>query len=450
MKVISRPLTSLQARLLALLLALVVAVWLGAALMTWFDTRDELDELLDGHLAQAAALLLVQQGAADDDDGLADAPSLHKYAPKVAFQVFHKGRLSMRSLNTASSPMSGSGTGFSTVVMADDTQWRVFSAQGNEGTTQVYVAEQIAARTSILWAVLRSVLWPLALSLPLLALAIWWAVRQGLGPLRRLSEALHQRKAQATEPLVLDDTPSELQALVSALNALFERIAGMVASERRFTADAAHELRTPIAAIRAQAQVALGAGNDVAQREHALQSTLAGCDRATRLVEQLLLLARLEDAPQDALARVNLSALSRQIVADLAPAAIKRRQTLELYAPDACLVDGNEALVAVLLRNLGDNALRYSPDGTKVQISVQALSEGVVLQVDDGGPGMTDTEIARLGERFFRVLGSGQVGSGLGWSIVKRISSGFGAQLQVGRSSTLGGLAVSVLWPRNH
>jgi two-component system sensor histidine kinase QseC len=312
----------------------------------------------------------------------------------------------------------------------------------------VFVGEQIASRNSILWAVLRGVLLPLLFALPLLALAGWWAVRQGLAPLRQLSHLLGQRRAQALEPVVLVEMPSEMQPMVQALNALFERIEQMLASERRFTADAAHELRTPIAAIRTQAQVALGAGDDAAQRLHALQFTLAGCDRATRLVEQLLTLARLEASAAAApTARVDLSALARRVAADLAHVALARQQTLELEADAPCPVTGDDALTGVLVRNLIDNALRYSPDGAHIVVRVAMDAGQATLHVDDSGPGMTEPEMARLGERFFRVLGQSQPGSGLGWSIVKRIADVFGVRLQVSRSASLGGLAVKAHWP---
>jgi two-component system sensor histidine kinase QseC len=454
MRVLPR-LQSLQARLLALLLSLVTVVWLGAAALTWTDAQHELDELLDGHLAQAAALLVVQQARADghnDDEGVADAPSLHKYAPKVAFQVFHEGHLVMRSANAGTEPLSALTSGFSTVRLSDNQPWRVFATRGSESDVQVFVGEQTDTRDDILWAVLQGVLLPLLLALPLLALLLWWAVRHGLAPLRQLSQALGRRQPQALEPVVLKDVPTEMEPLVLALNGLFGRIDAMVAAERRFTADAAHELRTPIAAIRTQAQVALGAGNDSAQRDHALQFTLAGCDRATRLVEQLLTLSRLEAAANPGAALplntpIDLSAVTRRTCADLAPAALQRQQELTLDAPAVCLVTGDDALLGVLVRNLVDNALRYSPDGATVQVSVAQRSGQVELLVQDSGPGLTDPEIARLGERFYRVLGSDQPGSGLGWSIVKRIADVFAAEVQVQRASPLGGLAVTVRWP---
>jgi len=442
-----RPLDSLQARLLLLVLGLAAVVWLAAAGLIWRDARHELDELLDGHLAQAAALLVVQHAAYHDDDRVADAPALHKYAPRVVFQVFHEGHLVQRSARAGTAPMGTVERGFSTVRMDDGSEWRVFAAQGAERDVQVYVGELTGSRSAILRAVLRSVLLPLLVALPLLALAGWWAVRRGLLPMRQLSEALGQRRPEALEPVVLANVPTEMQPMVHALNDLFARIERVLDGERRFTSDAAHELRTPIAAIRAQAQVALGAGDDQAQREHALRATLAGCDRATHLVEQLLTLARLEAAPAGRADVVDLTDMARRVLAELAPGALARGQQLALEATAPCRVRGNDLLLGVLLRNLVDNALRYSPDGATVQVSVAVEAGRPVLHVDDSGAGMSDAEMARLGERFYRVPGHAQPGSGLGWSIVQRIAQVCGARVQTGRSERLGGLAVAVSWP---
>lgn len=440
---------SLQGRLLVLVLSMVVAVWLAAAVLTWFDARHELDELLDGHLAQAAALLVVQQAKElEDGDSGIDAPKLHDYAPKVAFQVFHENRLALRSANAPVAPMVEAGkrfkSGFRT-VQVNGMAWRVFAAYGAERDVQVYVGEQMRSRDSILWAVLRSTLWPMLVALPLLGLAVWWAVYRGVQPIRRLGRALAERQPHALHPVGLDGAPSEMLPMVRALNELFERISALLESERRFTADAAHELRTPIAAIRAQAQVAMGEA-DEAKRRHALLGTLQGCDRATRLVEQLLTLSRLEavDAPE--MAAVDLRALSQRVVAEVAPRAIAKKQVLEFEGSAPCSLPGNETLLAVLVRNLVDNAVRYSPPGSHVKVAVHQRAGQVVLSVDDSGPGLEEGDRARLGERFFRLPGSLESGSGLGWSIVRRIAAVHGLTVQVSRSTALSGLAVRVIF----
>lgn len=443
---------SLQQRLLAWVLGVVVAVWGAAAALTWIDARHELDELLDAHLAQAAALLVVQQiGDLHDEDAAVDAPTLHRHAPKIAFQVFHEGRLALRSANAPAAPMIAPGERFRSGVLTvriGDTDWRVFAAHGAERDVQVYVGEQMRSRASILWAVLRGSLQPLAVALPLLALAVWWSVRRGTAPLRRLGRALAERQPQALQSVRVPDAPAEMQPLLDALNGLFERIAALMESERRFTADAAHELRTPIAAIRTQAQVALAESDD-ALRRHALQATLQGCDRASRLVEQLLTLSRLEAAEAPVLAPLDLAALVRGVVAELAPKALARQQIIEVDAAVPCQVRGEATLLAVLVRNLVDNAIRYCPPGARVHVAVgQDDGDGrVQLTVEDSGPGMDEAARQRLGERFFRVLGSGQPGSGLGWSIVQRIAQVHGATLGVQPSARLGGLAVQLDWP---
>ena len=437
---------SIQARLLVLMLGLVTAVWLGAAAVTWFDAQHELDELLDGHLAQAASLLVLQ--ADGDDDDISDAPVLHKYTPQVAFQVFIGGQLITRSSNAGQTPMSTTGTGFSSVRDDKGAQWRVFATRNERRDITVFVGEQTQSRKAILWAVMRSMLWPLLIALPLFALAAVWSVRKGLGPLRALSDSLQSRSPLMAEPVPLTGMPREVRPLVQALNRLLTRIDSMVALERRFTADAAHELRTPIAGIRAQAQVALGAGANEPERRHALELTLAGCDRATRLVEQLLTLARLEEGGNSVAAPVDLCGIARRVAADLAPVALGRKQVLELAMTGACPLPVSEILLTVLVRNLLDNALRYSPDGASVLMTVSESDGAAVFQVQDSGPGMTPEQLQRLGERFYRVLGNDQPGSGLGWSIVRRLVDVFGARVEATRSAQLGGLSVTVTWPR--
>jgi two-component system sensor histidine kinase QseC len=435
---------SLQTRLLLLVLGFATAVWMGAAAFTWIDAQGELDELLDGHLAQAASLLMVQ--ADGDLDDIFDTPVLHKYAPQVAFQVFLGNQLMTHSNNAGVEPLSGQMNGFSN-VQRGGALWRVVTIHDPKMKLTVLVGEKLESRRAIMWALMRSLVGPLLIALPLFGIGLWWSIRVGLAPLRALRETLETRTPLAAQPVELVGMPRELQPLVQTLNDLLARIDRMVQIERRFTADAAHELRTPIAAIRAQAQVAMGAGEDTVERNHALQTTLAGCDRASRLVDQLLTLARLETAPAVPAAAVDLCAVVRRVVAELAPGALGQQQEVVVQAQGQCPVAANELLLGVLVRNLVDNALRYSPKGAQVQVAVHSDAQGTGLTVEDSGPGMEDAEIAHLGERFFRVLGNEQPGSGLGWSIVRRLLGVFGAQAQISRATELGGLSVAVHWP---
>jgi len=439
---------SLQSQLLLAVLGLVLLAWTAAAALTWHKAQDEVGDLLDAHLAQTAALLRLQQLDELDEDQLNEAPDLDKHQHHVVFQLWREGQLLARSKNAPTEPLTHQrGRGFADSQAAGKS-WRVFVTQGHEGDVNILVGEQQSARQDIVRASVVGMLKPMALALPLLALGIWWVVRGLVRPLRQLGAAVSVRQPQSLVPLPSAGVPPEVLPLVSALNDLFTRMAELLVTERQFTADAAHELRTPIAGIRMQAQVAQGATQN-AERAAALDATVQGCDRATRLVEQLLQLARLdaETATPDA-AATDLGRVAHMVVADLQSAAQARGQQVLLQTPGPVNIHLTEPLAQVLLRNLLDNALRYSPDGAQVQVHITAASAGIParLCVEDGGPGLTNGEMARLGERFFRVLGTGQSGSGLGWSIVRRIARLHNLRLQVDRSPALGGLRVQVSW----
>ena len=439
---------SLQSQLLLAVLGLVLLAWTAAAALTWHQAQDEVGDLLDAHLAQTASLLRLQQLDELNEDQLNEAPDLDKHQHHVVFQLWREGQLLARSKNAPTEPLTHQrGRGFADSQAAGKS-WRVFVTQGHEGDVNILVGEQQSARQDIVRASVVGMLKPMALALPLLALGIWWVVRGLVRPLRQLGAAVSVRQPQSLVPLPTAGVPPEVLPLVSALNDLFTRMAELLVTERQFTADAAHELRTPIAGIRMQAQVAQGATQS-AERAAALDATVQGCDRATRLVEQLLQLARLDaetDSPDAA--ATDLGRVAHMVVADLQSAAQARGQQVLLQTPGPVNIHLTEPLAQVLLRNLLDNALRYSPDGAQVQVHITAASAGIParLCVEDGGPGLTNGEMARLGERFFRVLGTGQSGSGLGWSIVRRIARLHNLRLQVDRSPALGGLRVQVSW----
>lgn len=442
--------SSIQARVLLLVLAAAGLLWVTVGVFVWRDTRHELDELLDAHLAQAAALLVAQQLPDLEDDHGIDAPVLHRYAPRVAFQVFHEGRLALRSVNAPVQPVVAPGAmafnQFRTVRVGDDA-WRVFATRGAEKDVTVLVAEDVRARGSILEAVMRTTLGPLLLGLPLMALALWWSVRRGLLPLRAIGRALAAREADDFSPVGRSRAPAEMQPMLDALDNLFARISVLVESERRFTADAAHELRTPLAAIRAQAQVALREG-DRELRQRALEATIEGCDRAVRLVEQLLALSRLDAESAPARQAVDLVVLVRGVLAPLASVAIAKRQDLRFDEPGSpCEVVGDAALLGALVRNLAENAIRYAPAGAPVRVALARHADRVLLVVENGGPAPASADIARFGERFFRVLGTGESGSGLGLSIVRRVAELHRAEVEFSVSPQLGGLRVEISFP---
>ena len=439
---------SLQRRLLLWVLAAVLAVWATVATTSWFDARHELNELLDAHLAQSAALLLVQQGAEfeDDDFELPDMPLQRRHEQRVAFQIWSHNRLVLKSSRAPRSPLSDRSNGFATTKIGD-VRWRVFAASSDEAEHRILIGERVDARDEVLWAMTHNLLWPLAVALPALGVLIILAVRAALRPLHDLGLRVAERRAESLESLPTVNIPREVQPLVEELNALFARVQAALENERRFTADAAHELRTPVAAIRAHAQAAMGT-TDVDARREGLQATLEGCDRATHLIEQLLTLARFETSASAPPESVDLDELARGVTAELAPQAIAKQQRIEMKSTGPCRINTQPALLRVLLRNLLDNAIRYSPKGASIRLTLRRNGEPSI-QVEDSGPGLSADQQSKLGERFFRVLGSGESGCGLGWSIVRRIAQTLQLKLITGRSAELGGFQATVKWPRD-
>lgn len=450
--------SSLKLRLTLAVSTLVGLLWLVAAGATWIEARHEAEELFDAHLIQAASLLIAQtNGELDDEDDdsfeESHAPELHRYARRVAFQVWLGDRLRLHSVNAPDSPLSGKREGLSDSVV-DGEHWRVFSAWNERRQVLVQVGERIEVRDHMARAVAGGLLKPLLVALPLVALFIWLAVRHGVRPLVHVAAEVERRSPEHLVQLPIHDLPSEVLPLVGRLNALFERVALSFEQERRFTADAAHELRTPLAGLRAQTQVALGATED-ASRRHALNNVLQGCDRMTHLVEQLLLLARVDAASPEDFVDLDFAELVREVVGQLVPQAINKAIDIELVAETALALRGNSAWLSILIRNLVDNAICYTPENGRIHIEIASVDAALILLVEDDGPGVAKEELSRLGQRFWRSQAaapqsSATGGSGLGLSIVRRI-----VELHRGRieyasskaSASGGGLRIQVWLP---
>ena len=434
---------SIRRRLLFGLLSATVLLWLLALVITYFDTRHELDELLDAHLAQSASLLLAQVGHEAEDIEIEHAPQLHRYSRHVAFQVWYRGReLVLHSAGAPNTPLSSQQEGFSNREI-EKRRWRVFSAWDSRNRYLVQVAEHREARDHLAGTVVDSMLLPMLIMLPLLGALIWFGITRGLRPLNAISNEVAQRQPESLEPMELHAVPDEVAPLVQDLNRLFERVRESLDKERRFTADAAHELRTPLAAIKTQAQVAQAAAKDV-ERQQALVSVVEGCDRAARLVEQLLTLARLEPENFQANETCDLRSIVREVIAELVPNAVKKNIELQLTAEQQASVKGNSALLAILVRNLVDNAVRYSPIDSTVRVRIDSSADAIELGVCDEGPGIPTAEQARIWDRFYRVLGSGETGSGLGLSIVKQVADLHEAGIETTEGDNGKGLCVIV------
>jgi len=437
--------TSLRARLLLLLLSATLLVWGMAAVMSYVEIHHEIDELYDAQLASTARILLSQVGQEADEVEIEQGADFHKYEHKIAFQVWDaQGKLLLRSAHAAGEPFSKQ-EGFSDVQVKGRI-WRVFSHWDEQRRFQVQVGERHDVREELSESVVSNLSFPFLVALPLLALLLWLGVGKGLAPLRRITAEVARREPHNLKPLAASEVPDEIRPLVDSLNGLLTRLDTALENERRFTADAAHELRTPLAALKTQAQVAQRATADE-ERRHALRQVVEGADRATHLVAQLLTLARLD--PERGLPQVEvfpLRALAVECGAALASGALEKSIELELADGDAS-IEGDATMIGVLLRNLIDNAIRYTPNSGWVNVAVRGVAGQAVLEVCDSGPGIAPQERTQVARRFYRVLGSGEEGSGLGLSIVQRIAELHGAAVELGESEA-GGLAVRISFPQ--
>ncbi|WP_283744830.1 ATP-binding protein [Sideroxydans sp. CL21] len=433
---------SLKQRLLVLALATVLLVWIAAAAFTYFDAREEFGEILDAHLAQSAALIVVQ--AHDFDEVEAEhTPLLNRYAHRVAFQVWTGGRvLRLHSANAPEEPLSDVRSGFSDKII-NGQRWRVFSTWDDSGENLIHVAELTKERDELSGAIAGNLLKPLLFSLPLLAILLWLSVTRSLRPLVRLTSEVAQREPDNLAPLEVGTAPREVAPLIARLNKLFIRIDASMQKERRFTADAAHELRTPVAGIKAQAQVARTASTD-AERIRALDNAILGCDRAAHLIDQLLTLARIDTLGDETTEPCQLRAIAAEVIAAIAPAALNQNVRLELTEGAEATVRGNPLLLRIMLRNLIDNAVRHTTPGTSVLVKITQEQGRIFLSVSDNGPGIPEAELEKVAERFYRPLGTSASGSGLGLSIVKRIAEIHASSLQLAQNEDGNGLRVTV------
>src|SRR5512144_2518170 len=434
---------SMKRRLLVGVLGAVAAIWLVTAIVSYRDARRETDDLLDAHLAQAASLLVAQAGHEMEEREEEHAPGLYRYEHRVAFQVWEHGRvLLLHSAGAPNSRLSGQLDGFSDVEI-DGRPWRVFSTWAPQRRFLIQVGEERAARDRIAAAIGLNLLTPMLVALPLLGLLVWLGVRWGTRPLASLGAQVARRDPGNLTAIEVANPPVEVAPLVLSLNRLLERVRTSIEGERRFTADAAHELRTPIAAVRVQAEVARAATTEE-ERRGALDKIIAGCDRAARAVEQLLTLARLDPEQGDQnRAPCDLREAARSVLAEMAPMAVERRVELELAEGPAVMVSGDRDLLAILVRNLVDNAVRHSPPGGTVQVRVKR--DGAArLVVTDQGPGIAPADRPGLGRRFHRLPGTRAEGSGLGLSIVFRIAEMHEARVSFGDGPGGRGLSVTV------
>jgi len=434
---------SLRGRLLWFLLAAITLAALAQASIAYNTALSDADQIFDYHMQQMALSLRSGTPLSNTEarERIEDAPGnddlvVQMWSPD-GVQVFHsvsRARLPQRAV-----------LGFSN-LKANGTTYRVFSIQTAGQTVQV--AQDLAVRRNMAGNLALRTLGPIAVMMPMLMLVVWWVVSGSLEPVARVRKQVAARQADDLSPVSEAGLPDEVRPLVHELNLLFDRVRTAFDAQQHFVADAAHELRTPLAALRLQAQ-SLDRAETVEARKVAVARLTAGIDRATRLVEQLLVLARQEASAGDGAAArpVDLAELARRTVGDLAGLAQAKQIDLGLQHADEVSIAGQPDALHILLRNLVENAVKYTPGGGTVDIAVRLQKDAAEITVEDSGPGIPPDERERVFDRFYRVAGSDAAGSGLGLAIIKAIAERHGATLRLDKSERLGGLAALVRFP---
>jgi signal transduction histidine kinase len=427
--------SSIRTRVLLAVLGMLAVAALVVGSVTYRSVRAETEALFDYQLRQMALSLRDQGEVAP-----AQASALVDQQLDFVVQVWTPdGRGLYASRAHAALPQRAQ-LGFADVTVAGQV-WRSFSVAMPSRVIQV--SQPLAIRRKLAADAAYASVLPLLLVAPFMAAAAWWLTALALRPLQRVADDVRRRGEQSLQPLPSDGLPDEVAPLVASLNALLQRLGQSLDTQRALVADAAHELRSPLTALKLQLQLLRRADGD-ADRAAAADALAAGIERTARLVEQLLTLARTEPgaaaaAPQ----RLDLSELVREAVADTVPLALARGTHFELQADAPVFIDGDRAALSALVRNLADNAVRYSPPLARVELRVSQTGSVPTLQVDDAGPGIPPAERERVFDRFYRRGLADEPGTGLGLAIVRSVAQRHGATVALD-DSPLGGLRVTL------
>ncbi|ATY88885.1 two-component system sensor kinase [Pectobacterium atrosepticum SCRI1043] len=445
---------SLRLRLIAGFALLTLICWSVASLLSWYQTRHNINELFD-----TQQMLFAKRLATMNPDelqiqstSLPKTKSLvHKNRGKqdddaLAFAIFTRnGKMVLNDGDNGKDFIFDSTrNGFTDGKLRDDNDaWRIVWLTTEDNRYVIAVGQEWEYRQDMTLDIVKTNLMPWLFALPIMLALLFWLVTRELSPLKRIAAELQLRSPDESTPLATQRIPQEVLPLVNALNLLFSRIHDMLTRERRFTSDAAHELRSPLAALKVQTEVAQLAHDDEAMRRHALMNLDKGIDRATRLVDQLLTLSRLDaESHPEGMQPVQFNELLQQAVIAHYHTAQTAGIELTLDLPNTPIIrQGHPLLLTLLVRNLLDNAIRYSHEGGIVSLTLTERG----FQVADNGPGISDEALARIGERFYRPPGQEKSGSGLGISIVNNIAMLHQMRVTF-TNQPEGGLIVSVNW----
>jgi two-component system OmpR family sensor kinase len=432
---------SIRRTLLLWLFAGLSAGIVIAAGLLYLQAREEANQIFDYQMKQLAASLPTRPFA-PVSPSRPDQPDMEK---DIVIQIWDDTGLRIYHSHEQPRLPERAELGFANII-ASNGAWRVYSAQ--QGDTVVQVAQPLRARREVAADMALKTVAPLLLLFPFLGGLIWITVSKGLSPVRRVAKEVQSRDASTLSPISDADLPEEVKPLTHALNDLLSRLDHAIDVQRAFVADAAHELRTPLTALKLQIQLAERATTE-AERRTAFAELTHGFERATHLVQQLLTLARQEPGTsRKAQQPVDLVALAHNVVADLAPAANIKNIDLGIQTETSAIIHGDGDALRVLLGNLVDNAIRYTPDGGTVDVSIHADGQATSISVEDTGPGIPDSDLDRVFDRFYRVPGARVEGSGLGLAIVRQIADANDAQVTL--RNTGHGLLACVILRRGH
>lgn len=430
---------SLRIRLIILLGLAVMAAAAVQFVATFRVSLTKADTLFDYHMQQMALALL---------DSAIQQPEWYTAGNEQAanfdfvVQIWNDDGVRVYQPRSYRMLPSRAALGYSNVTLGNG-DWRVYAV--HDDTRVIQVAQKMETRRSRSVSLAFNSVWPILPVSLLLMGAVWWVVTVALAPLDRIGLELAHRNADSLDPVSAAGVPKEVSRLLDEVNSLLRRMAQALQSQQHFVADAAHELRSPLTALKLQVQT-LARARDEASRKQAIARLLGGVDRASRLVEQLLSLARQDPlAPADAWSEVDLAACIDLAIGDIAPLAAARSIHVERGGA-APAVRGDGESLRILMRNLLDNAVRYTPQNGQVRIALACDDRAVLLTVEDSGRGIAAESRSRVFDRFYRLAGSEPNGSGLGLAIVKAVAERHGASVALA-GSALGGLRVDVAFP---
>jgi len=426
---------SLKLQLLGRVLSVFMLALILLLIVSYNETGHEIEEVFDAELAQTARMISQLTLANIDSKGLEIkiSPATHaghKYEKHVSYQVWHEDTLLLRSDSAPQTPLANT-PGYSDVGI-DGRKWRVFALYPESSAYRIYTAEDNKARDELAWEIVIESLEVYFWSLPVLAILIFITINKGLASLERLSEDVRKQDINQLKPLHKDKIPKEVAPLVNAINELLGRLESAIQRERRFTSDASHELKTPLSGMKLHAQLAMKAGSDL-ERQHALQQIIAAVDQSSKLAEQLLTLSRMQPrAEHTEITTIDLRQLCQQIIAEVSHSAAIENKSILLsgsHDKDKVLIDANENMLRSIIRNLVDNAVRYSGDDASVTVDISRKAADIVISVEDNGPGVPAGQLNKLTERFYRAAGQNIPGCGLGLAIVAEAVARMGGEL---------------------